>query len=540
MGTRDFPEISYAEWRRAVESQLGEATFESTLIRESEGVRVEALQTARHPATDPLQLGPDLPDPGPATLPWTACQRFDQGSPENLNRYLKDDVSGGVDGLRVRLGRIATDGQPEDGADVRCKSDYLSAMDGVPQTWRVLLLDAGAGFLPAAAQSLAALEALGLPPESRTLLWNADPIGTLAAEGALPAAIDTLTSDLADLVSWSQQNLPGSRAIGVDTSLYREAGAAIDQEVAIGLATGVQYLRDLEEAGVSPEVAAAQLAFLTAGGQAIFPEIAKLRSLRYLWGRVLTACGVTDDSIGTWIHTAVLRRSLTQREPAVNLLRVSNAAFAAIAGETDSLETPEYDWYRQGDSSARGRRLARNTQSILGLESHLGRVQDPGAGSYQIESLTSQLVERSWESFQEIERRGGVRKCLLSGWLQNQIARRWQERCGAIESGEIPLVGVSVYARDEAPESGSKSPSALSTESDSRRSGTVETSSDGPIESPTENRWSWCLEAAAQDLSLEQMVRLLYEGAGSVAPTVAALRPVRDEEAVGAEPGDGS
>ena len=122
---------------------------------------------------------------------------------------------------------------------------------------------------------------------------------------------------------------------------------------------------------MEPETVAAEMTFITSTGQQIFLEIAKLRALRLLWNQVLTACGI-EHPVQPWIHAAVLRRSLPAREPSLNLLRCTDSSLASILGGADSLETPRYDSESPDPDSDRGRRLARNTQLILGLEAGNG------------------------------------------------------------------------------------------------------------------------------------------------------------------------
>ena len=47
------------------------------------------------------------------------------------------------------------------------------------------------------------------------------------------------------------------------------------------------------------------------------------------------------------------------------------------------------------------RRVARNLQHLLKMESYLDRVVDPAAGSYYIEELTIRMVEHCWKQLQE-------------------------------------------------------------------------------------------------------------------------------------------
>jgi len=48
-----------------------------------------------------------------------------------------------------------------------------------------------------------------------------------------------------------------------------------------------------------------------------------------------------------------------------------------------------------------GRRIARNVQHLLKMESFFNEIPDPAAGSYYIEKLTQQLANQAWQSFQK-------------------------------------------------------------------------------------------------------------------------------------------
>jgi len=398
-------------------------------------------------------------------------------------------------------------------------ADFASAFHDTSENWRALLLDAGGCFLPSAAQLLGWMSDSGHGLEGKTLLLGADPLGDLARDGTLPAPFPRMMDDLAELTAFSQASGSGMRSLAVSTQPYREAGAEIDQELAIALATGAEYLRSLEERGVEPEVTASELAFVTSTGQQIFLEIAKLRALRVLWNQVLRACGV-EHPTQPWIHAAVLRRSLPSREPSLNLLRSTDSSLAAVLGGADSLETPRYDWESPDRDSDRGRRLARNTQLILGLEAQIGRVIDPGRGSYFLETVTQDLLGKGWKLFQEIEREGGLLETLSTGWLQDVIAIRWNRRRDALERGEIPLTGVNIYTDPSSTVSEPREDPRPRIQEKIRRQRSE------PLE-PGRN-WLWCQRSAADNLAIAEMASALY--GAETGPVVEALQPRRDSE----------
>ncbi len=174
------------------------------MVHRADGVDFEALCTARHP-----ERSPDAAIPGgwgtatssPGELDWIPCQEFGEPDPEKLNHHLKSDLENGVHGIWLRLDRAARQGDDPlssgsasmGGAALYRLADLAAAFDGAPVSWRSILLDAGASFLPAAAMLVGWMQSAGLETEKRALLLGADPLGTLARDGELPTSLDQLS-----------------------------------------------------------------------------------------------------------------------------------------------------------------------------------------------------------------------------------------------------------------------------------------------------------------------------------------------------------
>jgi methylmalonyl-CoA mutase len=433
--TSVFSRVGYDEWLRAVEGQLGPP-------RQVEGIELEPLCTGEHPRNvRDAWIAPGRLTTRAGELSWIVCQSYGSVDPEKLKHYLKDDLANGVRGVCLRAGAAR---------GLRSVQDYRRAFRDCDTSWRVLMLDAGAGFLSAGQILMRWVREAAPVPGNRSLLFKVDPLGELATRGSLPADLSELESDSAQLTRRVLAELPESRSLGVWTAPYREAGAEIDQELGIAMAAATHYLRSLTRLGLAPADIASQLTFFTAGGQNTFLEIAKLRALRYLWKGLQMACGV-ELPAPAWIHSAVLKRGLPATDPANNLCRVTIASFAAIAGGVDSFTTSGNEFAQLGSTTDEGRRLARNVQHILGLESHLGIVADPAKGSYQLETLTQRCAEGGWRFFQDIEGQGGALAALQSGWIQHQIALRWQDRRERIRQGEVAILGVNRYPDPDRP-----------------------------------------------------------------------------------------
>jgi methylmalonyl-CoA mutase len=98
-----------------------------------------------------------------------------------------------------------------------------------------------------------------------------------------------------------------------------------------------------------------------------------------------------------------------------------------------------------GLPSERARRLARNTQLILREESRFDRVIDAAGGAWALESLTSELAEKAWRLFCEVESEGGVCRLLETGRPQARVAEAAEGRRQAMAERRETLVGVNQY-----------------------------------------------------------------------------------------------
>jgi len=189
--------------------------------------------------------------------------------------------------------------------------------------------------------------------------------------------------------------------LSVSTIELNEQGATAVQELAFALGQGADLL-----AAAKPVVT---LGF--AIGSNHFMEIAKLRAARLLWAQVSAAFGCSGTDIR--IHACTAGLNNDQRDPYLNLLRVTTEALSAIFGGCDSLSiTPcGFDPH-----------LAENVHHILQEESHLDKVSDPAAGSYYVEALTDELARAAWKLFQDIEAAGGFSRYQEAGWLAEALA----------------------------------------------------------------------------------------------------------------------
>jgi methylmalonyl-CoA mutase len=208
---------------------------------------------------------------------------------------------------------------------------------------------------------------------------------------------DLASADLATLAADA-----GVLGFVVDGTAVHDLGASDVAELAASLVAGVGYLRTLEAAGVSAERAAGLVEFRYAATDEQFPTIAKLRAARALWSRVLELSGVAEAARGQRQHVVTSRPMMSAYDPYVNMLRTTVAAFAAGVAGAEAVTVLPFD-SPLGRPEAFGRRIARNTSSLLVAESHVARVADPAGGSYAVERLTHETAQAAWELFGRLE-----------------------------------------------------------------------------------------------------------------------------------------
>jgi len=185
-------------------------------------------------------------------------------------------------------------------------------------------------------------------------------------------------------------------------------------------------------------------------GRDTFGELCKLRALRVVWAKLLAAAGsgVTAPAL---VHAVASARTASVRDPWVNMLRGTTEIFAAVLGGADVVTPIAYD-EAAGPASALGRRVARNTVLVLREESLLGRVIDPAAGSYYLETRTDALAREAWKRFRGLEAEGGVVALAADGRWQARLEAAWKKRLDALAKRKEPVLGVSEFANlDEKP-----------------------------------------------------------------------------------------
>jgi methylmalonyl-CoA mutase len=237
---------------------------------------------------------------------------------------------------------------------------------------------------------------------------------------------------------------PAVASWAADGTRWDAAGVDAAAQVGIVVGNATAALRLLVDAGLSLQAAAGQIVLHLAVGPDQFLGMAQVRALRRCWARVLDACGQPDAAGAGRVHATVSAAALTRRDPWVNLLRATSAAFAAAAGGADGITVLPFD-SAVGAPADQGRRLARNTQLILQEESGLHRVIDPAGGSWYVEALTDSLAHAAWARFQELEAAGGFAAAIRGGVVSTWADREWLRTVDEVARRRRAITGVSEF-----------------------------------------------------------------------------------------------
>lgn len=457
----EFSPPAPTDWRRLAEESLEGAPFEKKLVtRTPEGIDLQPIYT-RADGSSVAGEWPGLPPYGRGAAAlgtraqgWQICQELPYGAPPEFNAALLQDLNRGQNSVHLlldiatRLGLDPDEAHPGEvggcGLSLATLDDFARALRGVDLVAVPVHVPAGLAALPLAAMFSAALIEQGKKPSDLKGGVLADPFSEWLGRGSLPAGLEPALDDMAVLTDWVTRSGSPLRTIGVAASHWADAGGSAVQELAFGLATGVDYLRAMAARHITPERAAPRFLFTYSSGSNFFMEVAKFRAARLLWERAVTAAGAPAESGRLVFHARTSLWNKTVLDPHVNLLRTTTEAYAAVIGGCDSLHVAAFDeCFRVPDDFSR--RLARNIQIILAEECGLGRVVDPAGGSWYVEALTRQLATKSWTLFQEVEKRGGMAAALRSGFPQESVDKLAAERIGAVESRRDGIIGTNLH-----------------------------------------------------------------------------------------------
>jgi len=420
-----FPTPSPADWKALADKALKDRPIESLLHLDADQLVVRPLYAAAT-GVEPLFA----PRPSEAEgRPWDLRTLVEGDEPSAVNAAVLVDLEGGAASV-VLKGAVLADSEP-----------LTRALDGVALELAAVGLDAGLDG-PEAANALA-VAAKGSP--RARLMFHMDPVSAFAETGEAPRALEEHLTLAANTAARHAGAYPDASFFLASGRVAHEAGGSIGQELAFAAANAVALVKAAVEAGMPAEQALRGTVLGVAVDQEYFDSLAKVRALRLMWRSLSRAFGAETPAV---IEARSSRRMLSARDPWPNLLRLTAAGFAGAVGGADAVVLDGFT-RATGRPDAFARRQARNTQLVLMEEAHVGRVDDPAAGSWFLDQRTRELAEAGWSEFQKIEAEGGIVEALRGHVIQPRVARARQSLEAALAGGSAQIVGVTKFVDAE-------------------------------------------------------------------------------------------
>ncbi|MET1756183.1 methylmalonyl-CoA mutase [Novosphingobium sp. RD2P27] len=459
---RKLPEPSshadLEKWRAAADKEVKgrDLTWQTP-----EGIAVKPLYTA-----EDVTVEPGLPGFAPFTRgvrasmyagrPWTIRQYAGFSTAEESNAFYRRNLAAGQKGLSVAFDLATHRGYDSDhprvtgdvgkaGVAIDTLEDMKILFDGIPLDKMSVSMTMNGAVIPILAFFIVAGEEQGVDRKLLDGTIQNDILKEFMVRNTYIYPPEPSMRIISDIFGYTSREMPKFNSISISGYHMQEAGATQVQELAFTIADGMEYVKYGVASGLDIDKFAGRLSFFFAIGMNFFMEVAKLRAARVLWHRAMTQLGAQDErSKMLRTHCQTSGVSLTEQDPYNNVIRTTIEAMAAMLGGTQSLHTNALDEAiaLPTDFSAR---IARNTQIIIQEETGMTKVVDPLGGSYYIESLTQELVDKAWEIIERVQNEGGMAKAVAAGWPKAMIEEAAAGRQARVDRGDDVIVGVNKY-----------------------------------------------------------------------------------------------
>ncbi len=392
---------------------------------------------------------------------WTMRQFSGFGAPKQTNERLHFLLSRGQMGLSVAFDLPTLMGYDSDsprsfgevgvcGVAVDTLKDMETIFDGIDLGAISTSMTINCTSTILLAMYIAVAEKNGVPSKKLTGTLQNDILKEYIAQKEWIYPPEPSIRLITDMMAFCADNVPKWNTISISGYHIREAGATAAQELAFTLADGFAYVEAAIKAGMDVDTFAPRLSHFFNSHLDFFEEIAKYRAARRIWARHMKGKYKAKDP-RSWLmrfHTQTAGCSLTAQQPENNIVRTAIQALAGVLGGTQSLHTNSMD-ETYALPSEKAVKIALRTQQLLAFETGTANTIDPLAGSYFVESLTNDLEREAEEYFNEIEKRGGVLKCIEQGYFQREIAEAAYRYQKEIEANDRIIVGINDFTDND-------------------------------------------------------------------------------------------
>ena len=392
--------------------------------------------------------------------PWTIRQYAGFSTASESNAFYRRNLASGQKGLSVAFDLATHRGYDSDhervmgdvgkaGVAIDSVEDMKVLFDGIPLDQMSVSMTMNGAVLPIMAFYIVAALEQGVSMDKLSGTIQNDILKEFMVRNTYIYPPKESMRIISDIFGFTSQHMPKFNSISISGYHMQEAGATADIEMAYTLSDGLEYVKTGIAAGLDIDAFAPRLSFFWGIGMNPFMEIAKMRAARFLWSKYMKALGAKHPkSMALRTHSQTSGWSLTEQDPFNNVTRTAIEAMAATMGGTQSLHTNSLDEAiaLPTDFSAR---IARNTQLHLQLETDITFTADPWGGSYYVEKLTADLIERAEVLMEEVDELGGMTRAIEAGIPKMRIEEAAAKKQARIDGGMDIIVGVNAFQTTE-------------------------------------------------------------------------------------------
>ncbi|CAG2101666.1 unnamed protein product [Medioppia subpectinata] len=452
------------EWKSLAQKQMKGKSSDGLVWKTNDGIEVLPMYLADDVNQDihsemagkyPFTRGP-YPTMY-AQKPWTIRQYAGFSTVEESNKFYKENIKAGQQGLSVAFDLATHRGYDSD--DIRVQGDVGMAgvaIDSV-EDMKGLFADIdlskmsvsmtmNGAVIPVMAFYIVAAEEAGVEQKQLSGTIQNDILKEFMVRNTYIYPPNQSMRVIGDIFAYVSKHMPKFNTISISGYHMQEAGATAVIELAFTIADGIEYCRTGIKAGLTIDEFAPRLSFFWGIGMNFYMEIAKMRAARRLWAHLIKKNFNPKDIKSCMLrtHCQTSGWSQTEQDPYNNIVRTTVEAMAAVFGGTQSLHTNAFD-EALALPSRFSARIARNTQIIIQEETGIPKVIDPWGGSYMMEALTDEVYKEAMKLIDEVEALGGMAKAVAEGMPKLKIEECAAQKQAAIDSGKEVIVGVNKY-----------------------------------------------------------------------------------------------
>ena len=434
----EFPPIEKSKWEETIIADLKGGDYEKKLVWLTEdGLKVQPYYCAED--IESLSSKEVLPSKYPfvrgtkADNNWEIRQKIVVNNPIDANKEALEVLQKGADAVSFVVDNLNE------------LKDLANLLRGIDLETNAIHFISAPSNLHLLELFLAILEQFKVDKTKVNGSFNFDSFSYYLLHGNYWISNESNMEEVSELISKVRREIPGFKVLNIGGQHLHNAGATTVQELAFTLASGADYLVHLSKYNLSIMEILKSMQFTYSIGSSYFMEIAKFRAARMLWAKIAQqfepGC---EGCTKIYIHAVTSQYNKTLYDPYVNMLRTTTEAMSAAMASVDAMTILPFDTaYSHGNAFSK--RIARNQQVILKEEAHLGKIVDPGAGSYYIEKLTNILAEEAWKLFLKVEEMGGFVKAMESGFIAAEIKKSADSKTKNIASRKTNILGTNQF-----------------------------------------------------------------------------------------------